>query len=75
LADLYSKKAIFEDVKLVEDALQFHYERYSNTGAKDTLARQCFQYVMQRETVKQMKANRTVYEYWKEEVDGKDSGS
>jgi hypothetical protein len=44
MADLMSRKARFEDVKQDPKALRFHCDRYES-GAVDTLAKQCYQYL------------------------------
>ncbi len=43
MADLFSRKAKFEEVKWNIDAVVFHKNRYDN-GSVDPLARQCMQY-------------------------------
>lgn len=43
MADLFSRKAKFEEVKWNIDAVMFHKSRYEG-GSVDPLARQCMQY-------------------------------
>ena len=75
MADLFRLAAKYEDVIKDEQALIFHYERKAGAGARDKLATQCYQFVMQRETERAMKQNQTTYQYWKENVDDKDTGN
>lgn len=75
MADLYRLSAKFDDVKLDEKALMFHYERKAVANANDKLAVQCYQYIMQRETLKRLEQNKTPYEKWKETQDDKDTGN
>jgi len=74
VADLYRLNAKFDDVKLDEKAVMFHYDR-KISGAIDKLAVQCYQYIMQRETVRMLEQNKSVYEKWKETENGKDTGN
>ncbi len=73
MADLMRLNAKYEQVILDESALMFHYDRKVHSGARDKLAVQCYQFVMQRETELAIKRNKTIYEYWKEQTDGKDT--
>lgn len=73
MADLMTIKAKYEEVIKSEEALMFHYDRKVSAGARDKLAIQCYQFVMQRETERAIRKNKDIYEYWKEQVDGKDT--
>ena len=73
MADLMRINAKYEDVIKSEEALMFHYDRKVGAGARDKLAIQCYQFVMQRETERAIKQNKDIYEYWKEQIDGKDT--
>jgi hypothetical protein len=44
MADLFTRKAKFEQVKFDLKALEFHRDRYES-GAVDKLALQCYQYL------------------------------
>lgn len=46
MADLYTRKASFSEVKRELKAVQFHMQRYES-GSIDPLAKQCFQYWQQ----------------------------
>lgn len=46
MADLFSRKAKFDQIKYVPEALTFHASRYEN-GSVDALAKQAFQYLQQ----------------------------
>lgn len=44
--DLFSRKAKFDQIRYVPEALTFHANRYEN-GSVDALAKQAFQYLQQ----------------------------
>jgi hypothetical protein len=75
MADLFKLASKYEDVIKNEEALIFHYDRKVQGGSRDKLAMECYRYVMQRETERALRENKTPYEYWKEEVDDKDTGN
>lgn len=55
MADLYTRKAPFDQVKRDLNAVKFHMQRYEN-GSIDTLAKQCFQHWQQLKTNDSYKA-------------------
>lgn len=67
MADLFTRKAKFEEVKQDLKAVQFHKERYEG-GSVDALAKQCFQYW-------QLLKNRTTYEVYLDEMERKSNGT
>lgn len=73
MADLFKLASKYQDVIKDEQALMFHYDRKVQGGSRDKLAMECYRFVMQRETERALKQNQTTYEYWKENIDGKDT--
>ena len=66
MADLYTRKANFDEVKQELKAVQFHKERYES-GSIDPLAKRCYQYW-------QLLKHRTTYEVYLGEMERKSNG-
>lgn len=62
-----SKNASWDAVKFDKEAIEFHAYKFS-TGSVYSLAKTCFQYL-------ELKKLRSVYEYYQEEVEGKNGNN